>query len=189
MAEKHSMKMGGEKPMPTPEQQNKLEVVKLDHHLDPAEYKKYMSHIRRLTRNALDTTEGVDYSEREDDVTDLGHKYLKNSEHGELYVGVKNDVVVAFIALKKKTEGSHKTAVVDQIRYASGLHSPETIVGGVLAHVKSTLESAGIHDADIESNGEHHKLSKVEGTSWFQKLFEIKDSNEDHERSDLDAHV
>jgi hypothetical protein len=185
--------MGGEKPMPTPEQQNHLEIVKLDHHLDPATFRKYMVHIRRLGRNALDTTEGTGFTEREDDVTGLDHKYLKDSEHGEIYVGVKNDVVVAFVALKKMSEGENKKAVIDQIRYQSGLHAPEHIVGGVLNQIKSSLQSK-VHEIEIESNGEHHKLGRIEGTPWFQKLFAISDSNEEDEvdetpEVDLDAHV
>lgn len=184
------MKIGGEKPMPTPEQQNKLEIMKLDHHTDPKLFRKCMVQIRRLGRNALDTTEGAGYSERKDEVIDLDHKYLKDSEHGEIFVGVKNDVVVAFVALKKTQEGSVKRAMIDQIRYQSGLADPERLVGAVLNHVKSALEREYVHGAEIESNGEHHKLSKIEGTSWFQKLFDIKDSNEDEgPETVLDAHV
>lgn len=184
MSEKHSMKVGGEKSLPTPEQLNTLEVKKVT----LEEFPKLSHQIRGLGRNALDTHEGAGFSEREEDVKDLDRKYLEAAKHGELYVGVKNDVVIAFVALKKTEDGAGKKAVIEQIRYAAGLHRPDRIVGDILAHIKSDLEHKGIHHTEIETEGGHHNLDNLEGAAWFQKMFEITDSKEAGAHN-LDAHV
>ncbi len=186
MSEKHSinLKIGGEKPMSTPEQQNTLEVKKVTHE----EFPKLARQIRGLGRNALDTHEGTGFSEREEDVQDLDRKYLEAAKHGDLYVGVKNDVVIAFVALKKTGDGAGKKAIIEQIRYAAGMHRPDRIVGDILMHIKSDLEHKGIYHTEIETEGGHHNLDNVEGAAWFQKMFEITDSKAANAH-DLDAHV
>ncbi|MDP3646344.1 MAG: hypothetical protein Q8R25_04625 [bacterium] len=174
MDKSSGMKISGEASSPTPEQLNTLEVKRLT----DAEFGKYEGQIRGLSRNALDTHEGKGLSEREREVTNLDEKYLEAAKRGELFIGVKNDVVIAFVALKKTSGESGKKAVIDQIRFAAGLHKPEEIVRTVLKYVTSSLEKEGIHQREVESDGEHHNLSGIEGSSWFKKTFNVEDSEE-----------
>ena len=181
------MKVSVEIKDPTPESPDKLEVKRLT----TEEFAEYEGRIRGLTRNALNTKQGTGLSEYEKDVTDLDTKYLDVAKHGEMFIAVKGEQVLAFVGLIKSSEQTSTLAVINQVRYAGGLDHPERIIGEVLRGVKSSLDQEGVHRADIESDGEHHNLTSFEESSWFHS-FTISDKNQDKNEKpahSADAHV
>jgi len=153
------------------EQVPQLEVKRLD----KATFKQYETQIMGLGKNALDAHEGTGFAERENDVKDLFEKYFGSTNRGEMFVAVKNDAVLAFVALKKVLS-PEKEVEIEQLRFATGLYKPKHVIAEVLHAVKASLEKEDFHHAMITTDGERHKLSSFEKASWFEKFFETADS-------------
>ncbi len=175
------MNKGLESPEPT----GQLKVERLDGTTDAKTFQKYERQIAGLSRNALDTREGSGLTEREDEVKGLSEKYLASGKGGKMFVAIKDDVVVAFVAIKRKgnDEGG---LVVEQVRYAAGLREPKMIMESLLKGVRASLMKSG-KDASIETEGAHHNLSNFGESSWFQDVFSFKEPEET--RDELGADV
>jgi len=155
------------------EQVPQLEVKRLD----KATFKQYEAQIMGLGKNALDTQEGTGFTERKDEVKNLYEKYFK-SNNGEMFVAVKNDAVLAFVALKKVIH-PEKEAEIEQLRFARGIYNPKRVIREILLAVKEGLTKEGFNHVTIMVDGEHHKFSSFENASWFERFFETEDTTSD----------
>ena len=136
----------------------------------------HWSEIAGLEFNALDTSEGRSYGEREEEIKNLYRDYLKSGKHGELFILKKYDKIVAFVAVEKSVGA--KQATFQEFRLA-GSHSQGRIIQEILESARSYLEDHGYHPAIIEEEGLRGDLQKMaQGRfSRFLKIQGQKDSS------------
>lgn len=121
---------------------------------------KYWTQIKDLSSNALDTGEGSTYGEREGEVKEdhLYEEYLKEGGHGELYVLVKDEKVVAFLAIKKGVQD--REAEIEQLRLVQG-PDQERYIGEILEFAKKKLEEEGYHHGVVDPKAANDYFESV----------------------------
>ena len=142
-----------------------VEGVEVSKELEPKrlatadDLEKYWSQIKDLSANALDTGEGRSFSERKDEVKEhnLYSEYLKQGAQGELYVLLKGEKVVAFLAIKKAVRD--KEAEIEQLRLVQG-SVQSTYIGEIMDFVKKKLEEEGYHHGVVTPEEANERFSR-----------------------------
>jgi len=135
---------------------------------------KYWGRIKDLSANALNTGEGRSFGERKDEVMEhnLYSEYLKQGAQGELYVLLKGEKVVAFLAIKKAVRD--KEAEIEQLRLVQG-SVQSTYIGEIMDFVKKKLGEEGYHHGVVNPAEASDKFLRVANrVSRFLKVEEDK---------------
>ena len=146
--------------------------------MNVAELGEYWDQIKDLSANALDIGEGGSYGEREEEVEEdhLYNEYLK-SENGELYVLLKDDAVVAFLAIKKSIDDNE--VEIEQLRLVQG-PAQAKYIGEIIEFARKKLErEEGYHHGVATPTAANDNFSDVaKRISRFLRI-EEKESPED----------
>lgn len=146
-----------------------LEIKKLD----APNFRQYERQIMGLEVNALDRGEDRGFTAREKHVKDLYDQYLESGKRGELFVAIKSERVIGFVALKKEP-GEHKKAHIEQFRLESEV-GQESLVEKMLQGVRHSLEHEGYHRASIAHlESPHEAIETFKHVDWFEKFYTIE---------------
>ncbi len=142
---------------------------------------QYDGIIKAMRYNALDTSKNLGLqAAREKQVDRLPHTYLREGQHGGLFVMKDGERVVGFVALR--VEPQERLGVVEHIWQAE--HHGQ---GKALAEMVHTSERYfRDHNCDhglIKASKESRELQRITGRTDVERFFTVEDSDESDERA------